>query len=53
VTCMKQKMHTKFLYKNLNKGDNLEDLDVDGRIVLGLTLEKYGVKCGPGQSNSG
>ena len=34
-------MHTGFEWGNLRKGDHLEDLGVDGRIILKWILEKW------------
>ena len=34
------KEHTWFSWGNLRKGDNLEDPNVDGRIILKCTFEK-------------
>jgi hypothetical protein len=37
-------MHTKFWSENLKGRDNSENLDIDGRTILGLILGKYGRK---------
>jgi hypothetical protein len=37
-------MHTIFWVENLNGRDHLEDLSVDGRIILEWVLQKYGGK---------
>jgi hypothetical protein len=34
-------VHTGFEWRNLRKGDHLEDLGVDGRIILKWILEKW------------
>jgi len=39
----KCEMHTKFSSKKLKGRDHLEDLSVDGRIILKLILVKQGV----------
>jgi len=41
-------MHTKFLSENLNGGDHLEDLDVDGKTILEWILGKYDGKVWTG-----
>jgi hypothetical protein len=46
------KMHTIFWPGNLKVRDHLEDLGVDGRIILEWILWKYG-KCGMDASGSG
>jgi len=35
------KMHTGLCWVNLKEGDHLEDLRVDGRVILKLILKKY------------
>jgi hypothetical protein len=35
-------VHRGFWYENLNDGDNLEDLDIDGRIILKLIFKEWG-----------
>jgi hypothetical protein len=37
-------MHTKSLSGNLKERNHSEDLEVDGRIILGWILRKYGGK---------
>jgi hypothetical protein len=37
-------MHTVFWSENLKGGDQLVDLDLDGKIILELILGKYGGK---------
>ena len=34
-------MHTGFWFENLGEGDNFEDLDLDGRIILEWIFKKY------------
>jgi hypothetical protein len=40
VTCMRENRNT-FWLKNLKGRDAVEDLSVDGRVMLKLILEKY------------
>ena len=35
------KSHTEFYWKNLREGDHLEDVGVDGRIILKWIFEKF------------
>jgi hypothetical protein len=35
-------MHTKFWLKNLKEGDHIEDLGIDGRVILKWILAKLG-----------
>jgi hypothetical protein len=35
-------MHTQFLSENLKGRDHLENIDVDGRVILKWILKKYG-----------
>jgi hypothetical protein len=37
-------MHIKFCSENLNGSDHMEDLSVEGRIILDWILGKYGGK---------
>jgi hypothetical protein len=37
----RNEMHTGFWWVNLKKGDNLQDLSVDGSIVLKLVMNTY------------
>jgi hypothetical protein len=41
-------MHTKFLSENLKRRDYIEDLDVDGRIILGWILRNLDMKLWTG-----
>jgi len=34
-------VHTGFWFENLGEGDNFEDLDLDGRIILEWIFKKY------------
>jgi hypothetical protein len=34
-------MHRIFWLEDLNRGDHLEDLCIDGKIILQLILDKY------------
>jgi hypothetical protein len=36
-------MRTEFWSENIEGGEQLEDLEVDGRIILKFVLEEYGV----------
>ena len=46
-------MHTGFWWENLREGEHLEDPDVDGRIILKLTIEKWGWGYGLDRSDLG
>jgi hypothetical protein len=37
-------MNTKFWLENLDRGDHLEDLDIDGRIILRWVLRRQDVR---------
>jgi len=37
--------HVEFWYRNLKEGDNLEDLDLEGRILLKWLLKKEDRQC--------
>jgi hypothetical protein len=41
-------MHAKFWFENLKRRDYLEDLDIDGSIILKRMLEKWGGKVWTG-----
>jgi hypothetical protein len=36
----RREMHSGFLWGNLKERDHLEDLDIDGRIILTLIIKK-------------
>jgi len=42
------KVHTGFGWGNLRERDNLENLDVDGRIILKCIFKKWGVRAWTG-----
>jgi hypothetical protein len=46
-------MHRGFWWGNLNNGDHLEDLGVNGRIILKLTFKEWGGEHGLDLSGSG
>jgi hypothetical protein len=39
--CRRNEMHTGFRWVNLKKRDNLQDLGVDGSIILKLVMNTY------------
>jgi hypothetical protein len=41
-------MHTEFQSKNLKGRDHLEDLSIDGSVILKCVLKKYGVRMWTG-----
>jgi len=44
VACMWEKRNAGFRWRNLLKGDHLEDLVVDGRVILFWTLRRAWAK---------
>jgi hypothetical protein len=48
-----EKMHITFWLENLNGRKHLEDLNVDGKIILEWILGKQGVRCGLDSCASG
>jgi hypothetical protein len=46
------RMHTKFWSESLEGRDHLEDLVIDGKLILKWILGKQGVKCGMDISGS-
>jgi hypothetical protein len=49
----REEVHTGFWWRNLREGDHLEDLGVDGRIILKSIFERLGGGHGLGGSGSG
>jgi hypothetical protein len=45
---VKGEVHTGFWWGNLREGDHLEDLGVDGRIILKRIFKKWGGMAWPG-----